>query len=54
MLAAAGTLLAVVAAIAGAWTAVAWRTALTAVLHVYPTILQRAIRARLTRLQPSP
>ncbi|MFI2271133.1 glycosyl-4,4'-diaponeurosporenoate acyltransferase CrtO family protein [Catenuloplanes sp. NPDC020197] len=54
VLAGAGLLLAVVAAIAGAWTAVAWHAALTTVLHVYPTMLQRAMRARLARLRPAP
>lgn len=45
------TALSVVAAAAGAWDAAGWLSGLTVVLHVYPVLLQRAVRGRLQRLQ---
>ncbi|MDI1460692.1 hypothetical protein QEZ54_06925 [Catellatospora sp. KI3] len=51
ILAVIGTALVLAAVVARAWTAVAWLSILNIVLHVYPVMLQRALRARLDRLQ---
>jgi hypothetical protein len=45
------TAVSAVAAGAGAWDAVAWLSGLTVLLHVYPVLLQRALRARVQRLR---
>jgi hypothetical protein len=45
------TAVSVVAAGAGAWDAVAWLSGLTVLLHVFPVLLQRALRARIQRLR---
>jgi hypothetical protein len=45
------TTVSAVAALAGAWDAAVWLSGLTLVLHVYPILLQRALRARIQRLQ---
>jgi hypothetical protein len=45
------TALSVLAAGVGAWDAAAWLSGLTVVLHVYPIVLQRALRARIQRLR---
>ena len=45
------TAVSVVAAAFGAWDAVAWLSGLTVLLHVFPVLLQRALRARIQRLR---
>ncbi|MEU8615633.1 hypothetical protein AB0C29_47400, partial [Actinoplanes sp. NPDC048791] len=45
------TAVSVVAAAAGAWDAVAWLSGLTVLLHLFPVLLQRALRARIQRLR---
>ena len=44
------TAISVAAAAFGAWDAAAWMFSLNFVLHVYPVLLQRALRARIQRL----
>jgi hypothetical protein len=53
ILAVIGTVLAVVAVALDAWGAAAWLFGLNVVLHLYPVMLQRAMRARLNRMGES-
>ena len=43
-------LLAALAAHRRAWTVTLWHLLLTVILHAYPIMLQRTLRARLTQL----
>jgi hypothetical protein len=51
VLAALVAVLVVVAAALRAWSAVAWLSVLNVLLHGYPVLLQRAMRARVERIQ---